>query len=80
MIGLILPSALSGNDFHPVVGNRRFAVGPSNHWAGRVGKVVSLISNVEDRSGFPFTFNLLDAEIVERDRFHIGALLMTSGI
>jgi hypothetical protein len=40
----------------------------------------SLSSNVENRPGFPSTFGFLDAEIVERDRFHVGALLMTPGI
>jgi hypothetical protein len=40
----------------------------------------SLISNVENRSGFPSAIGFLDAEIVECDRFHVSALLMTLGV
>ena len=77
MIGLILASALSEIESHPVVGNTRFEAGLGNHCAERLEKRRSLTSNVENRSGFPSAFDLLDAEIVERDRFHVGALLMT---
>ena len=40
----------------------------------------SLISNVENRRGFPSAFGFFDAEIVERDRFNVSTLLMTLGI
>jgi hypothetical protein len=38
MIGLILASALSENEFHPVVGNTRFEAGLGGHCAELCGK------------------------------------------
>src|SRR4030095_1318224 len=41
----------------------------------RLGKSPSLTSNVENRHGLPSACGFLDAEIVERDGFYVGALL-----
>ena len=95
MVGLFLASALSENEVHPVAGNTRFEARLGGHCAvqipyaedspfysigDRERRVGRTTSNVKEHPRFPSAFGFLDAEIVERDRFHVGALLMTPGI